>query len=283
MKIKPYKVTTPNGVDLSDILESIEQMSLDDRIEDTTTTRLRLDNERKTRAGVWFLDFLKFRTAGPGKASDKNPTVDFDLAPDEYFGEETAALYDSGTDNFILQYNHFGPRSGAIETYLNIMADRWAGKRTEIELVPVLREDATERLDSAQLLKKFEFKLYLPGIRTRPQGRRKSLNQIVDNRLVSSAETISIQITAARSKSLLSAEVRRYVSEMLGIRDDVTQLVVLAKQDEEAPSEPIDLLQAQLMLDIPVELEGNKGRYDLNRRWAALSEAYQRWRDDGQL
>ncbi len=66
------------------------------------------------------VDFVKFRdTHGPGKASRIHALSDIDFAPDEYFGEETAALYVPETRWFLVQYNHYGVRSSAMAAYFS--------------------------------------------------------------------------------------------------------------------------------------------------------------------
>jgi hypothetical protein len=75
--------------------------------------------------------------------------------------------------------------------------------------------------------------------------------------------------------------VRSIVSELIGIRDDVSELNVLAKETEDSPSEPVDFINARLEADIPVHRTGR--RYGQRERWAALKQTYDTWRENGQL
>jgi hypothetical protein len=98
------------------------------------------------------------------------------------------------------------------------------------------------------------------------------------------AEKIRMQIGASREKgaSLSIANIKRVVRDLLHLHGNVIDLSVVAKPDEDAPSEPMDFLEARLQADIPVPLGAGR-RYGREERFRALAQAYETWRNNGQL
>jgi hypothetical protein len=72
------------------------------------------------------------------------------------------------------------------------------------------------------------------------------------------------------------------VGEMLGLGGgDVEALEVTVKEDEDSPSEPLDLLEARLQVEVDVRRTGT--RYGRPERWSALRAALDKWAAEGQL
>lgn len=68
------------------------------------------------------------------------------------------------------------------------------------------------------------------------------------------------------------------VRSLLGERANLTELKIIAREDEEAPAAPIDFLEARLQVDVPLVLNGAQ-RYPLEERWEALQRTFQSWRE----
>jgi hypothetical protein len=252
---------------------------------------IRLENENRTRAG-WFLDFGGFRPDGPGRGSPTAPIRDIDLGEDELFGQETAAFYDPISEFMTLQYNHFGPRSGRIQGYFYRFSKVVAGQQEDEEpsepadgftLVPVMKADSVETFNRAAVIRNIDITVYVPGVRATPGIQRRSLGGILDNALIGSSDTLQMRLTAGRSRnsSLSLPAARQFVTELLGFREDVSDLRMTIREVEEGPTEPLDLLEARLQSDIPIQRLGR--RYGRSERWQAVKQAFDVWSANGQL
>jgi hypothetical protein len=125
--------------------------------------------------------------------------------------------------------------------------------------------------------------LYVPGLLASNASDRPSLGQLLNTPLVGSAETLRLQLSVSRGrgKSLSLNHVRQIATDLLGLRDDVSTLEITAMESDDAPREPIDLLQARLEADIPIQRTGR--RYGRDERWAALRQTFAVWSSNGQL
>jgi hypothetical protein len=244
--------------------------------------------ESANKAGqTWSLDFGGIRSDGPGRASRDAPIVNFDLAANEGFGEETAAVFDANTGYMALQYNHRGPRSGRIQGY----ARRMAGLTEDVPsdddhgftLFPVIKPDAVAHLNRAAIIKKFRMSVFIPGLAHIEQPQRQSLAGILATPVVGTAANLNFEIRAGRKRgaTLNVLAIRQMVQEALGLGDEVQALEAVVKETEEGLSEPIDLLQARLEADVRVQRTGP--RYGRNERWAALNTALAEWAAEGRL
>lgn len=234
----------------------------------------------------WLLDFGGIRHEGPGRASIDTPIEDFDLSEQEGFGHETAGCFDG--QFLVLQYNHFGPRISRIREYLSLVSQELAGATGAggeqiFSFVAVLKEDAHERLGQMGLVKSMEISFYVPGVVANNGSARPSLSGILSTPLIGTAAKVRIQVAASRDRgaSLALNQVHQAIDDLVGLREDVSELQIVAKESEDAPSEPVDFLEARLEADIPVARTGR--RYGRTDRWSALQQALETWRRNGQL
>jgi hypothetical protein len=72
------------------------------------------------------------------------------------------------------------------------------------------------------------------------------------------------------------------ISDLSGIKDELEELEVVARKNEDCPSELIDLFESRLSSDIPV-LYGEHTRLPRQERWSALSSCYAVWSANKQL
>ncbi|WP_230534167.1 DUF6731 family protein [Microvirga roseola] len=291
MKIHAYRVIPRGEISLETVLSHLHGLPLEQRIRSTPVGSLRLEDSDNT-GPFWLLDFGGISPHGPGRASASTPIEDFDLLEEEGFGQETAALYDPASGFMTLQYNHFGPRAGRIQAYLYKFARVVAGQAEGEELpdapdgftlLPVMKAETTSRLNHLGIVKRIEMSFYVPGVIENQGRQRPSLSSILDNPVVGSAEQIKLQIVAGRGRAatLAVAPVRQLVTDLLGVREDVVELSITARETEEAPSEPMDFIEARLQADIPIQRTGR--RYGRRERWTALRQAFEAWRDNGQF
>ena len=99
MKIYAYKVLLdqPTTKPFEKALADCEAKALPERLIDHGSVQLRLEDCR-SRNGLWELNFVSMRlgTASVRVAEDR-PAAEINIAEDEFFGEETACLYDPGS------------------------------------------------------------------------------------------------------------------------------------------------------------------------------------------
>jgi hypothetical protein len=285
MKIHAYRVQQAGPISLTQVLAHIHALPLDQRLVETTGVPTRVE-EAVPGTDSWAVDFAAIRHEGPGRAAIDSPIEDFDLEEEEGFGHETALYFDAATQFATLQYNHYGPRVARIQNYLYTFARRLAGDGLDITqygfgFTPVLKADASDRLNHMGIVKNIEISFYVPGVMAQPNAERQSLNSFLDNPLVGSADRIRLQISAgrARATSLAANHVRQIVSDLMGARDDVDALNITAQETEDSPKEAIDFIEARLEADIPVARVGR--RYGRSERWAALRQAYDTWNTNG--
>ncbi len=292
MKINAYKVVQRGEATLPQLLHHLSGLDHEHRAAEVQGSTMKLEEVQVDQHGVWRLDFTKFRLYGPGRASLSRPIAAFELEEDESFGEETAAVFWPKTGYMMIQYNHHGPRFAAIESYFHQFsialraqqAAAPAAESTGFGVVPVLRPDSAVRLERMRILSKIEFTVFVPGALAMESQTRPSLNSLLDNTVVQSAQNVTIEVSAGRNRgaALVLEPAKQLINDLLGVRDEVSQLRVTGQQDEDAPREPIDLLEARLQADIPL-VRGPDHRYGRAERWAALDQAYDAWIGSGHL
>ena len=285
MKIHAYRVLQAGPVSLAEVLDHIHGLPLDQRLVDISGVPLRVEDARPGQ-NIWAVDVAAIKHDGPGRASIDAPIEDFDLQEEEGFGHETAFYFDASSQFLTLQYNHFGPRIARIQNYLYGFSRRLAGEGLEANqygfgFIPVLKADAAERLSHMGIVKNIEVSFYVPGVLAQSNGERQSLNSLLDNPLVGSAEKIRLQLSAGRARgmSLAVTHVHQLITDLLGARDDVYDLNITAQETEDSSKEPVDFIEARLEADIPVARVGR--RYGRTERWAALKQAYDIWTTNG--
>src|SRR5215212_946265 len=162
MKVHAFRVEPQGVVTLPEVLERISKRPFRDRRVTEGKFAMRLEASRK-RKKQWSLEFVLIRELGPGLAAMNAPLTDFDMADTDGFGEETAGFYDEQTNFMTLQYNHFGPRVGRIQSYLSAFAQKINPEEgLGFFFTPVIHPDAGDRLTDMRVVKKLEVTGYLP-------------------------------------------------------------------------------------------------------------------------
>ncbi len=291
LKVHAYHIVQRGNVSLVQTLTHVAQLQLPNRLRTVSAVPMRLEHCVQ-QGPYWLMDFTLIRRKGPGRASPTEPVSDFDLEDDEGFGEETAAIYAPNSGFMALQYNHYGPRQSRIQAYLHSMSLAVAGQPDHVELPdsqngfdfnPLLKAEAVDRLDNLGIIKTISASFHVPGVLARPEARRRSLTGLLDMPIMGGAQNVQFEISAGRGKerSLHPNRVRQAVRELLAAREEINSLTVTAKENADAPSEPVDFLDARLETDVEVALVGR--RYPRAQRLAALRLAFETWRDDDLL
>lgn len=292
MAVHLFDVRRFNGSPRLDVL--LEQIAADD-----LTARLKLVGQQEIRAEsiqrpnsdgnrspYWLIDFTKIRFEhGPGKASREEPIEGFDLAEDEGFGEETAALYDPRFQVLLVQYNHFGVRASTIGHYFSLYNYEEDAIRS-YDLLMRMDENADLRFASKEVIRKLHFKVAPPKMTSRQRAGNVSLGRALDVSDSLGAETIEVVISAGRSanSSLSIDRARAMVAKLMGMRPTdgdndpvLTKLEVTGKESPVDPTDVLNLIAPKLEVQI-ADLElGRDLRYTQQSRWAGLIRARNGW------
>jgi hypothetical protein len=291
MKIHAFKAEQLGLTSLDELILRIEQLQLDDRLRSISGYNMRLEDTRRTGRFI-LMDFVGIRHDGPGRASATGPIQDFDLEDHEGFGHETAVCYHIDNKILTMQYNHFGPRISKLQSYLYTFLNGTPSadengtlpiNESGIYFLPILRSDASDRLNNMTIVKNIEISLFVPGAIGSVGQSSPSLNGLLSNPLVGSSDKFKFRLSVGKEKgrSLSLDAVKNTITELLGLRDDVTSIQVTGMDSEESPQEPIDLLEARLEADPPVIRTGR--RYGRAERWDALMSTFNIWHGNGQL
>ena len=202
MKIHAYRVEVQNGPPMHDLLSQIAAAPFEGRLRDTTGGRIRLD-EVAPADNIWLLDFVKHRDGhGPGIASASDRVSGLALRAGQTFAEETAALFDGATGYMLVQYNHYGPRFGAIEDYLAGFVPRPNNGIADLRLGAVLREDAYVRLRQKPIVRSIEFAISVPGVRQADRNAGRSLGSVLNAPLPRGLGTLTMRMDSVAEEPL---------------------------------------------------------------------------------
>lgn len=281
MKIHAYKVEYYEGSrPLEVILQQIER-------EQSLRERIRLINQIELRAefiseqgGLWLMDFVRIRTThGPGRVGRDSEVEGFEFEDEEGFGEETAALYDPASGYFLVQYNHFGVRAGAIADYLS------AYDGTENNLYtfkPRYDEDVERRLLNQGITRKISFCLDVTRMSAQDRQRGRPLSEAIEYGRQNGADKIKVEISVQgerhRSLTQNALESLSALRSILGQNPDaVTKLEVSGKDNQDSVTEVLDLIAHRLSVEFNDLVLGPDLRYPREERWRALTRAKNGW------
>jgi len=281
MKIHAFKVEVgQKSAPLEDTLNLIKS-------EADLSRRVRLISQSETRAewlekrdGLWYLDFVKFRTTqGPGKAKRRGIVEGFTFAQGESFGEETAALYDPKTGFILVQYNHSGIRAGAIAQYLS----EFNGAATnDYNFLPKFDPETERRLVRKTIKKRLLFKIDVNEMDAEDIKQGVALADAVALGRSSAAGQVEIELTATGGGQGLGAKVGDILTAVQNLyaRNPaaVKSLKVAGKIDADDALEVLDLLKQRLYVQLDDIRPGADLRLPLSERWKGLDRAKNAWK-----
>lgn len=288
MKVNLFEVVRGDrDQPLSDTLSELAQINLENRIKRIGATDMRLEHimapgDAGNATPYWMLDFVRFRdTHGPGKAARNAAIQGFDLRPEDFFGEETAALYDPDRNCLLLQYNHSGVKSSSIATYIN---NFFVGRPPSFYDFRMKLDETSEiRLAKKQHITKVHFKIAPMKVTAAHRAAGVSLDRVLELNNKHDGSNIEITISATRGSKL------HRVNEMLdGLRafrqadreqdtQVVTQFDLEAKAELEEAAEKINMLMPALVQQISGVEQGDDRRLTLKSRCEALARARRGW------
>ena len=275
MKIYAYKVLMdhPDTKPLEQALADCAAKKLPERLVDHGSVRLRLEDCRP-RNGLLEMNFVSLRLgSAPVRVAEDRPAAEIRIAKDEFFGEETACLYDPGSGYLLVQYNHYGPRISGIRETLRYGEK---GIRHGYEFVPKLHPTSEARIRSLTLVSRVEVSFSIPNLSQ--VGKRLSVGESIDLAQAFGAQRLDI-VLGSRT-GLVIGPIHEWLVQLLrlgGHKDAaIHKLTVRASEEDDGPRETIDLLADRLVRDWPLPPTGR--RVPLETRLQALRQTHREWR-----
>jgi hypothetical protein len=274
MKIFAYKVLLDheNTKPFEQSLAECATKPLPERLTDHGTVRLRLE-DFKRRNGLFELNFVSLRLgSAPVRVAEDRPAAEITINDDEYFGEETACLYDPATRYLVIQYNHYGPRISGIREALRYGEN---GVRHGYEFVPKLHPTSEARIRSLTLISRVEVSFAIPDLGN--AGNDLSVGESIDLARAHGAQRLDF-VLGSRT-GLVIGPINEWLVQLrrLGGHEDaaIRKLTVRASEDEDGPRETIDLLADRLCKDWPLPPTGRRVPWET--RMQVLRQAHQEW------
>lgn len=283
LKIHLFRVNPWEGAEqLHDLLARINDTALEDRIRHCGGGDYRLEDITPPAAGgsLWELNFVRLRSDhGPGKVSLTEPLAGFDMTEDDFFGEDTAVLYDQNTRYAVVQYNHWGVRPRAIEQYLSAY-------REDVNNIYALRVkldlNAERKYQDQAIQRRVEIGIDLTKMQGADLHARRSLTQLAEIGRELGADRLYLTVTVASGarENSLRNEAKQMVTSAMhwlgGNRDALRTLKSYGASDGNKPYEEIDLLEEKLEHNEEVDV-GLDRRIALPNRIRALKRAKAAW------
>ena len=277
MKVHFFEVALENSSeDPTSLIDRIRTLPLPDRDIDVNGKYMLLEtvDVAGERGDVRELDFTQRRVQnGPGHSRRGQLTADFDLGQDAGFGEQTAAILSSG-NYMAVQYNHYGVRPSAIAAYLG----RFLPNGSFVALRPVLADDAFARLQRSHRQTRLEFALKASEI-TESMAKQVGLAEALQLQSATSAGHINISLSLGEDRR--GGPLRNVVEVVSAISraTGLTALKVSVKQDVDATTEVLDLLEQRETVVVPDrQLRMTDGlRFTYKSRIDALRQVFGSW------
>ena len=277
-----YRVSMvePTERPLRSLIDIIKRDELEDRIRAVGNGEVRLDQIKKERTSdgvsLWYLDFTRFRdTHGPGRTTRRSPVTDIPLEDDDFFGEETAALFLPDTGHIIIQYNHFGVRPNAMLNYFS----KYLAEEANVYAFNVLLDrDAERRFRRQRVIRRFEVGIDL--------SRMSAADRRAGNRLSDMAEIAADDWEGARMKILVSvgqerdrglANVKQMLENFVLGNDAVVSAHVTGRETPGSEIESVDLIEEKLVYPAEI-IPTSKRRLAQQDRFKMLRRAFALWR-----
>lgn len=284
MKVHLFKVSHHENTEpLENLLTRIAADPIEDRFRVVGVHDARVENIVKRKDGLWLLDFGMMRYEhGPGRARKEEPIVGFDFEEGEAFGEETAALYDPHSRCMLVQYNHFGVRSGSIQKYL---CDYDHGAANAYELAVVFDREVERKLATKTFFSRISISMAVSRLTEADRDDGVPLSEAIGiggdygGRHVN----ISIGMGPGRHNGLDSGSVKKTLAwikrQLRAESDAISKAEVVCKENPDGITEVLDLVHQRLVVsldDIPL---GDDLRFSQDDRWKGLLRARRAWAD----
>lgn len=282
LKAHPFTLITPHNVQSMDqLLQQIHAQSLQDRTRTVFGATIKLESiiPPQNGASYWLLDFLKIRTQhAPGLVTKNTVSQSIPLQRGQNFSENTAALYCPAKNVFIIQYNHYGPRSGNIAEYLSIYTGQAAA---DYELRVKINQAAQARLQGKTQFTKLTFRVAPANISPAFKARHRSLASAIQHQQnIANGDWVELtfSVDARSGNSLRISNLIPGLKALAGQGANTVSSVQISGRNNTADKvDVVDLLkekEEQTFKNLPLD---HGGRIPLQERHNKLIAAYNGW------
>lgn len=287
MRAYAYRVGQQGPRTIREVVEAISARGLGDRYPPGGPDGLRLE-EANVAGDHVLMSFSRPRNGhGPGSWAQDAPLNDIDLGEGRRFGEDTAVAYDPASGFAAFQFNQYGPRLTHIQDYLNaadLALGVQQGQGVGFTFAPHYKRDAAARLQQMRLVKEIEFTISVPGVNETDFDAGRSVGGILRSNLPGGLQTISIKLSAGRTRegSLALNAAHAIIADLNRLGGDLRAATVTGKAEPRARSDEVNLVDERL--SVTVDIRPNLGhRMALPERWVALGNALRNWQASNQL
>lgn len=285
MRVQLFKARQQDqATPVEKVIEQISKDEIEDRLRLVADKRVRLEDVEKRGSDDdphWVLNFTLLRfDHGPGKSHIKKKTEGFRLERDEGFGEETAALFLPKTGHLVLQYNHFGPRIGTIQNYLNAyLANDVCGCDFQV----IYDKGVEQKLLKKQHFSSISVGMAVSKVTAADKQDGMILEEAIDKAEMAGANIMDIRFSMGPGKNdgldnkFVTQTVNAIQKLMKRNKASVRKAEVAGKADNESRMEIINLINPTLTVDFDDLEIGTDRRYPVADRWERLSLAAVGW------
>ncbi len=250
-------------------IEAAIGLPLAQRYREVNEKGRRLENYER-RDGCFLLNFVTGQYDGPGRTSPQTAVVPIPLAPNETFAYETAMLYDPVESMALVESSVGAMGSSAIAHYFK----EFANPDTNYTLVPRLDDEAAARARNHRTIRKWKLRVAMGPVTD--VDRASGLSPIKAFGEGYGAGFIDIEIKAQRERgrTLSLTSVWNSINPILGDdnENNVTQLIVTGRENDDDQLEPIDLLQHREKRSRSLRVDDIARKVLYGVRWDALFE-----------
>lgn len=287
MRVYAYRVAQAGGRTIREVAEATGGRLLADRYPPGGPDGLRLEDSNLVGNHV-LMSFSRPRQGhGPGSWAQDAPLNDIDLGVGRRFGEDTAVAFDPATGFAAVQFNQYGPRVTHIQEYLtaaDLALGIQQGQGVGFTFAPHYKRDAAARLQQMRLVKEIEFTISVPGVNEADFDAGRSVGGILRSNLPGGLQTISIKLSAGRTREAALAlnAAHAIIADLNRLGGDLKAATVTGKAEPRAPRDEVNLVDERLSVE--VDIRPNLGhRMALPERWTALGNALRNWQAANQL
>ena len=212
-------------------------------------------------------NFTTLAYSGPGRTEQDTAAAPIDLAPTESFTFETAMLCDETNSLVLLESSRNGIGANAVTDYF----EKLAPGRSDYSLAVLLDNDAASRARRFATISRLSMRVAIGPVTSADRaagiGVLKALGENYGAELID----VELSISRLRRTSLIPDRVWNLVDALKPREnEDITELELTGKRDEEAPTELIDLIHHRQRRVRTLTIDEHSRNVPHEKRWEAL-------------
>ena len=162
------------------------------------SSKLRRMDEYWEEDNLLFMNFTTFNYVGPNRVKVGGQSQSFSMANDEYFGEETALLYDMDRGSLLVEQTQKGMGPGSVAKYFEI----FAGQGATYEVFPVVDKEIAARLRRYRIFRRLRVRVLLDPVNKYDQDEGTSLITAFGERFDAKVMDLDINLGRIRKGTL---------------------------------------------------------------------------------